>query len=214
MKKAVVLPAVFTVLFFLLITGCEEEKRFFSPAGGDGGDTFKSLTNKEDVVFNLLLSYKKKDIIHFEELLHDDYIWYFQEGDVPGDGPSWTKDDDVQATGNMFLAALGQFEPKIETLTLEIENNEWYPIDLINGEYCEDCWWTERIYHFVVVIGETTYYGDENVGFLVVPVQAGSVKKYKILRAYDIIGSYMSSMHDAVSGTEESSWSSIKTIFT
>ena len=113
----------------------------------------------------------------------------------------------------MFLATLGQFEPKIETLTLEIENNEWHPIDSINGEYCEDCWRTSRMYHISAVTDETTYYCDHIVQFWVVPVQEDTVKKYKILRAYDMSNRKISRNNDMTSGISQSSWTEIKSIF-
>ena len=64
---------------------------------------YPEATTKDIVISNLLLSFKDCNIEQFEKLLHEDYVWYNQPGS--GFPEFYTRDVDIEITGNMFLAA-------------------------------------------------------------------------------------------------------------
>ncbi len=145
------------------------------------------LTEREHTLGNLVLSYTHRDIEHYSELLHDDYLWYLQAGDYePGQDNYFFRQPDINMTRNMFLAANGQYEPVIDKLTLDIDPADWYPVPKIGERDCEDgeCWQTERGYRITVGIGEMTYIGDD---IIIVNIAKDPVtQKYSIMSIYDI----------------------------
>ncbi len=178
-------------------SGCLE--RYYDPA------------DKEGVVQNLLLSYLNTDIERYVELLHDDYLFFFQEGDYePGQNHYLMREEDMRCTRNMFLAANGQYEPHIDRLQLRLDDGIWYPVNEIGGEPCDDCWMTERYYYIVLNIGETTYIGNDVVIIYLKSVGSGEGNSYRILRVHDVETRY--SNMEAVS-TEEESWGALKSLY-
>jgi len=157
---------------------------------------FKPLTEKENVIYNLVLSYARTDIAHYEELLHEDYIWVNQPRDQEEFGEFYRRADDIRMVRHMFEAVNGRYKPPIDRLELTIpifesdsltQSERWSPVpELENGEPCEDCWETERIYTIKVDIGDKTYIGDDKIRIIITSViDEDNVKKYKILRAID-----------------------------
>ena len=154
---------------------------------------FKALTDKENVIYNLVQSYAKADVAHYAELLHEDYTWYFNPSDVTMGGLDtfWTRAQDLAATTNMFSAAKGQAadpDMNITTLELTIASASWAVVDSLDGNPCDDCWETTREYLLTLVMhaGEETYISNGLVAFIVVPVDDGGTKLYKLRRTDDL----------------------------
>ena len=153
---------------------------------------FKPLSEKENLVFNLVLSYNRADITHYEELLHPDYTWYFQSADQARGLPVfWTREQDLNATKNMFLGARGQYADTamfLDKLSLDITSGSWVPIDSIGGAPCNDCWMTARQYSLTCMLsgGSDGFAGYDLVQIIVMPVGDGAQKVYKIRRMQDI----------------------------
>ncbi len=151
--------------------------------------TYKPLTEKENLIYNLVMCYQEHNINRYEELLHHpDYIWEDQ-ADV-----AYLLPDDVRMTGGMFLAAEGNHpnpDLKIDKLTLWIDQtstNEWYAVTDIGGVACEDCWETTRQYQITAVMngGDKTLLGNELIKFVAIGVMQNGTKIYQFLRAEDI----------------------------
>jgi hypothetical protein len=172
---------------------------------------YYDLTDKEGILQNLLLAYTDRNIDRFAELLHDEYLFYLQEGDyMPGESPYLTRQEDIQCTTNMFLAASGQYEPRIDRLELRLDDGVWSSVSEIGGEPCEDCWMTQRHYSLLVGINEVTYIANDIAVFCIKPAGPDEDSGYKILRIFDV----MSSCTDmGALGSEENSWGAIKLLF-
>jgi len=153
---------------------------------------FKALTDKENVIYNLVQSYAKADITHYDELLHADYLWYFNPSDVVMGGLDtfWTRAQDVAATTNIFKAAKGQAvdpDMNITNLDLAIASSSWASVDSIDGSPCDDCWETTREYSLTLVMQSSdVHVASGLVMFIVVPVDDGGTKLYKLWRADDL----------------------------
>lgn len=179
------------LLSILAASGC-----ILSP--DDGGDnpppvvTYKPLTDKENLIFNLMQTYKDCNINEYMKLLHADYIWYNQAEDVQnGKDPFYTRAVDIQYQQNMFAAKTGTYpDPNklIDALSLTIENGSWQELTDIGGVACTDCWMTTRTYVLELRIPsqDLTYRGNDLITFYVVAVQANNRKEYRIYRADDI----------------------------
>lgn len=191
MKSARMIAALLLISFLLFAAGCvlspDDNK---TPAKTT--DQFKSLTDKENVIYNLALSYNKADIAHYEELLHPDYTWYFQSADLARGLPVfWTREQDVSATANIFRSVRGQNsnpEMNLDKIELEITAGSWSPVDSVAGAPCSDCWMTTRQYSLTCLTsgGQNGFTGNDMVQLIVVPVGDEWQKVYKIWRMQDI----------------------------
>jgi hypothetical protein len=183
--------ALLLAAFLIFAAGC-----VFSPEDNKTPpkttDQFKALSDKENIIFNLVLSYNRADITHYEQILHPDYTWYFQSVDIARGLPvSWTREQDLNATRNMFLGAKGQnpnTEMNLDKLQLEMTTGSWAPVDSLGGVSCNDCWMTTRQYSLSCMIRGSFdgFTGNDMVQLIVVPVGSGSQKAYKIWRMQDI----------------------------
>lgn len=153
--------------------------------------TYKPLTEKENLIYNLVMCYQEHNITRYEELLHPDFIWYNQVGSA---NEYNERTDDVKMTQGLFQAAEGTHPNpalKVDKLTLWIDQtptNQWYTISDINGVPCEDCWETTRAYQITAVMdgGDKTLLGEDGIKFIAIGVDQNGTKIYQIIRADDI----------------------------
>ena len=182
-RSSVALLLMSALLFSFGCINDPKEAPLPPPAESKYGD----LTEKEHTIGNLVLSYTHRDIEHYSELLHQDYIWYLQAGDYePSEDNYFLRQKDINMTRNMFLAANGQYAPIIDKLALVIDPGNWYPVSKIGERDCEDgeFWQTERGYRITVGIGEMTYIGDD---IIIVNIAKDPVtQKYSIMSIYDV----------------------------
>lgn len=186
MKYAFLLIAVFALIGY---SGCilspDEEVPEPQPK-----PTYKSLTDKENIIYNLMQCYKEHNLTRFEELLHPDYVWYNQEGSTPEYNE---RAQDIYLTDRMFLAAEGKHpDPKLWLDKLELsivqQGGYWTQVFVIGEVACDDCWETTREYYITAVIsgGATTYIGNDLVKFIAIGVDKDGQRIYQLLRADDI----------------------------
>jgi len=186
-------------LALILSAGCEDS----SPSKPDPEPAqFEDLTEREDVIHNLVLSYSEHNIEEYSKLLlrADDayggstyqsgYIWYNQPGVIVGE-EYISREEDIARTGNIFLAATGApakpEHPEIYGLHLSITDGAFSAIDSLFGGPCEDCWFTERGYNLFLELGTPDLQALDNVHFYIVPVDGGGTKIYKIAIAKDVV---------------------------
>jgi hypothetical protein len=139
------------------------------------------LTEKEDVVEYLLLTYEERDETRYGDLLHPQYIWYMQPRDAEElNLPTLDYERDVAGTTYLFDVSV--------MLDLEIDPGTWLEIEAVGEEPCPGCWQTDRVYRIQVQLpgDETIYTGHDLVKLIVVPVEEDGKTKYKIRWAYDI----------------------------
>jgi len=195
LTRIILAAAIFTSLFYI---GCIlDPKPDKNPPDVGPQKDFKPLTEKENIVYNLVLSYEKTDITHYKELLHDKYVWHNQERFVVEEGGEdiYTKDKDINMVNNMFQAAMGNPPPgtkPIDKISLTIPvyddpDKYWSAYtDEIDGEPCDDCWQTTREYILDVIIGETTLHANDNITLIIAPVYVDGEKQYRIIIAQDL----------------------------
>jgi hypothetical protein len=152
--------------------------------------SYKPLTDKENIIYNLMQCYKEHNIDRYDELLHPDFVWYNQPGSIPefNDRPQ-----DVYLTGRMFLAAENK-HPKPEVwldkleLTIVQQGQYWTKIDSLEAAPCDDCWETTRDYYITAVTsgGKMTYIGNDLVQFIAKGVDLNGQRIYQLRRADDM----------------------------
>ena len=200
--KAKIISSICLCFLIAVIAGCTEDN-VIQPRVG---------YSKEEIIGVLVESYELNSIDLYKGLLHRDYIWIFQEEDYePGEDNHLSKEDDVQATNNIFDAVKGEYFPPIDSLFLEINEEPWIKIDSIAGEPYSDCWMTVRLYYIIIFIDETAYIGRDLVRFYIAPVNASTLDQYRIIRAEDI--DIRSRAGYSKFSIEYESWGIIKKLF-
>jgi hypothetical protein len=149
---------------------------------------YPEATTKEIVIGNLLKSYEDRNIDQYAKLLHQDYVWYNQDGVLP---QYYAEEEDIQHTGNMFLAALHTHPNPtlwLDKLELKLFGDVWMSVSEFDHLPCDDCWETTREYYLELRMagGAVTYIANGQVQFVVVPVEVNGTKLYKIRRCHDI----------------------------
>lgn len=186
--------AAIAVCAFLFGYGC-----IFNPDQGGGGNNngppvvYKELTQKEDVVDNLVTCYNNANSAHYEELLHPDYTFYFQDVQDGGGGGKqfFTRSEDIALQQNMFNATRGAASDpalNLDKLTLTLTAGSWTSFDSLGGAQCNDCWTTQREYTVTIIFtgGQNGYTGNDLVELVVIPVEENGKKLYKLWRLTDI----------------------------
>jgi hypothetical protein len=191
MKKRIVARAVALCLVAsaLILAGCSDnatKPKVEKPR-------YPEAATQEIVIDNLVLSYKDHDIDQFAKLLHADYIWCNQASDVLQGLPDHcTRAEEIQHTGNMFLAADGKHPTNphlnLETLSLVISPGPWTQVMEINGTPCSDCWETTREYMLEVVFSDSgnALVANSLVKLTIVGVDVGGRNVYRIIRCDDM----------------------------
>ena len=119
MKRAII-PAL--ALFIAAGLGCD---LFRPPENGNGnGGGWKEPLTPRAVIEDIEWCYNEANANFYEILLdRDNFVFYFDPADIQDRGlpPSWTYDEEVQATRNLFDAA-GEGRATI-SLTLSFEDS-------------------------------------------------------------------------------------------
>jgi hypothetical protein len=182
MKCAFLLCAVFSLIGY---SGCilspDEEVPQPQPK-----PTYKPLTDKENLIYNLVQSYKEHNIDRYAELLDSpEYYWHNQ------DGTSYGRTAEIAQTGKLFAAADNSYSDQklwIEKLELTIYDGTWNQIFLVDGADCSDCWETTRDYYISARMtgGTLTYIGNDKATFIVIGVDKGGQRIYQLRHIYDV----------------------------
>jgi hypothetical protein len=111
--------------------------------------TKKDLSNKTDVLNNIEYAYNKKDLNTYNELLDDNFTFFYTESDANGTTPvQWGQTDEIKTTQGVFGAALSI------SMDLQWEDGVTWT-DIVSGS---ETWKTTTVfYHFTIKIGDTTY---------------------------------------------------------
>ncbi len=152
--------------------------------------TYKPLTEKENLIYNLLQCYKDRNITEYEKLLHGDFLWYNQAGSATEYN---LRTDDVRMTRGLFEAAKNTYPNQdlwIDRLDLWIASpGNWTQVPDIAGTPCADCWETTRDYQITAVMngGDKTLVGNDLIKLYAIGIDEGGTKIYKFLRMDDIL---------------------------
>ncbi|MCX5753480.1 MAG: hypothetical protein NTW97_07495 [Candidatus Krumholzibacteria bacterium] len=181
MKYAFLLIAVFALIGY---SGCilspDEEVPQPQPK-----PTYKPLTDKENVIYNLQQCYKEHTISRYDELLDAGYKWHNQ------DETFYERAKDVEQTGKLFAAANNTYPLAnlwIEKLELTIYDGTWTKIDIVDAVPCSDCWETTRDYDISARMagGTLTYIGNDQATFIVIGIDRGGQRIYQLRHIYDL----------------------------
>lgn len=168
MKKIISLAACL-ILIITAVYSCDKDDNPSSPE--IILPKWPKINDVEDVIVHLAKCYKYRNIAQYEVILHSDYMWYSK------DGQQMDRDQDIQATANLFNTA--------EFLDLAILQALWESGDSVGGVHLPHFRTTREYYKHVKLIGDDKILcGHDLVMFIVVPVDNDENTRYKILAAF------------------------------
>ncbi len=159
---------------------------------------WKDLTHKEDVISNMVQSYKVHDITHYQQLLTDEFIWVNNPVDYANkvvSEESYARDIELTRTGGLFDAAEQKYADQnlwIDRLELTISTSPNAEVDMWEqmpdylGNPCSDCWQTTRTYGITAVFGEKTLAGVAPVHIVIIGTPSNGKTYYHIARMEDL----------------------------
>ena len=120
MKKQLAIRVILAALA-LAIVSCSEDPQAPPPVTTES--EYKSLENKDDVLFNIEVSLNKMNYSEYEKTLAEDFVFYFSESDI-NDGlvswGEWERADELAAIAGMFDAESPR--PKLVNAVATIED--------------------------------------------------------------------------------------------
>ncbi len=139
--------AVIVPVLLLLLPACEEDP--VAPSGGQSTQSFLPLTTREAVLNNLELGWVKRNAGRIDELLDENFTFYFSPGDVGGGlPPSWNRAAELAATTALFTSNQVQYPvgPVCRSIRvdLQLDNVTWTEVPIPVAAYGEG-WYTATV---------------------------------------------------------------------
>jgi hypothetical protein len=175
----------------------------------------KDLTEKDDVLYNLEMSYIMRNIHQFRRLLDDDFVFFFSEADFnSGDIPiSWEKPSEITATTNLFNPNLpGALRATKIDLRLTYPKGSW--TEMPQGD--DETWYSKEVVYNISVptVSGIDYRGiNLKAQFLIRQVEGGGKQTWQIALWRDIGDDRRSFDVSASSMVQEYTWGGIKGLY-
>ena len=176
MRNTWLLP-VLVMLVAAPMFSCNHDDPFVDPPPKSG---YKPLNGPRDnVLFNLQKIYNERDIDRYDELLDDNFVFYFSGYDVEGGlvvNPIWSRASDFCATKNMFdpnfskpdVGPVGNIQL---ALSYPTGDDKWTPITPPENHvtYAGETWYEKVVtYCLTVTAGDQQFIGcDLNASIVV-----------------------------------------------
>src|SRR5262249_13125686 len=156
---------------------------------------------------NIEYAYNKRDVTAYDQLLDDNFTFFYTEGDVRGGTPvQWGRPDEITTTSGL-LAAANAMDMSIDWKDAKGNSTvQW--AEQISGT--ETWYYTTVFYHFTIKIGNTTYIPDNGAKAQFTVRNAGTAEKpiWKLVEFRDLGGSSL--VAATFSATEPTSWGKVK----
>ena len=147
----------------------------------------KDLSNKSDVLNNIEFAYNKTNMDAYNELLDDNFTFFYTEADAGGTVPvQWGRPDEITTTSGL-LAAADKMDMSIDWKDANGNSTvQW--LQQISGT--ETWYYTTVYYHFTIKIGNTTYVPNQGAKAQFTVRNAGTDEKpkWKLVEFRDLGG--------------------------
>lgn len=112
------------------------------------GIQLEDLTQKSHVLNNIEYAYKYRNTEAYDNLVGDQFTFFFAPGDVGGEIPEqWDAPSETGATGRLFLSNQQDEDPICRSirLDLDLENIQW--VEVIPEAFPDEVWYSTFIFY-------------------------------------------------------------------
>ena len=162
----------------------------------------RTPTSKLQVLSDIEYAYNKKKVSTYNELLDDNFTFFYTESDASGQIPvQWGRDDEIKTTSGLLNAATSisldlKWEDGVTWTTVVSGSEEWF--------------YTTVFYNYTIKIGDTTYIPNAGAKaqFTVRNVGTAENPAWKLVQFRDLGGP---SIAERLAGaTEPTTWGAVK----
>ncbi len=205
------MTAAFAVL---TLAACEDD-----PTGSDlpPPPVFKNLTQRGDVLHNLQLSYNRRNLQKYDELLDNDFTFHLSAGDVGGGIPSqWDRSVEVAVHTNLFDPTYNGTTPACESIEFDIDFEDgvsWTEFD--SPTIPSEKWYSTTVsYHFVFEM-EGDIHRINNPGsaaeFTVRNAGTEDAPQWRLVEVSDLGSDLL--VFSSAAATEQATWGGVKAMY-
>ena len=178
---------------------------------------FLSLTTRDAVLSNLEVAWNGRSTNMIDQLLDDNFTFFFSEGDVGGEIPSqWGRADEMQTSHDLFVSNSQPIPtgPVCTSVHVDLSLNNLQWIEIIPEDYPAETWYTTTVSYsasfemepdmvFIIAPG-TAQFTVRNVG-------SDAVAHYQLVEWRDLGVTFLLGSRQAASS--EATWGGIKTLY-
>ncbi len=152
------------------VASCSEDDPA-RPSGNGGTQAFQPLTSREAVLNNLELGWVKRNAGEIDDLLDENFTFYFAPGDVGGEIPaSWNRAAELAATTALFTSNQVQYPtgPVCRSIRVDLlfdDDLTWTEVPIPVAAYGE-VWYTATVpyTHTFEMLPDNTYIAVPGAG--------------------------------------------------
>jgi hypothetical protein len=180
---------------------------------------FPALTSREAVLHNLEAAWDLRASGKIDELLDDNFTFFFAPGDVGGSIPEqWSRMDELQTTHYLFISNTQPVpsgpECRSVRVNLSMNNVQW--VAIVPQAFPEETWYTTTVFYSFVVemapdqtyvsrAGAKSQFTVRNVGSVAAP-------HWRLVEWRDLGANLLMSTR-TITGTSETTWGAIKALY-
>jgi hypothetical protein len=181
---------------------------------------------RDNVLHNLQSAYNDRNISRYDELLDDDFVFYFSDEDVLNGTPQyWSRAAEINANKNMFDPNYSNptQEPVQDidlTLVYTQGDDQWTPVPAPDQVRFPGETWYQKIVTYNIVIkmpGDFQYVGlNKQADFTLRAATKDSKQYWKIVVWRDDVGAGVRDLADlgrTAGVVEQSTWGRMKALF-
>ena len=223
MKNRVLVFALLSV-WLLPLASCTENQNQITIVPPP--PSYKFLKNKDDVLFNLQKAYNERNDIQYAKILDQNFTFFFSQSDI--DDPDinvpteWHKAREITSANNMFNGFAPPNQPELQItdiklyLTYTTGENEWARDPGTPTNHPGEDWFSKTVTYNMTIdlAGPDTFQSTHiNASFLIRFAEVNGDSIWQIVVWRDDVLSALSQTSQAPTGTNETTWGRIKTLY-
>ena len=186
-------------------------------------DAYRSLTLRDNVLFNLEKAWNERNIDKYDQLLDEGFVFFFSVADVKNGDVSvshWGRSTEIAVVGNMWdpnFSKPGQVPVSSINLALTYAEGEdvWEEVVPDQDQYPGETWYSKVFrYTLTVEAGYFTYIGNNIQATVIVRwADVDGEEFWRIVMWSDDTESQLQESEGAPALTQDTTWGQIKTLF-
>jgi hypothetical protein len=207
----------FLLCALLLLPACEDDPAAPEPGTGES-PRLLPLTTRNAILNNIEVAWNRRDEVPIDELLDENYTFYFAPGDVGGDiPPQWSRATDLEATTRLFDSNQ-QPDPPADPVCVSVKFDlqfdpttiTWVEIPAPVTAFGEVWYTTTVFYNFTLEVEPDVTLIPQNGAKAQFTVRSLG-NEWRLVEIRDLGGDTRSV--SSVAGVAENTWGAIKSLY-